>query len=160
MTATAMPCFAVRGLVRSYPGRTGKNARPAVVASDNIDLQIAPGEVFGLLGPNGAGKTSLVRQLIGLLTPDTGSVQLFGQEVTGRPDLVSRQVAYLAQTEPALEELSVRAAVDTTGRLRGLPRGEARQATARLLDELGLGSIADRPLTKLSGGQRRLAGAA
>jgi ABC-2 type transport system ATP-binding protein len=160
MTASATPCFAVRGLVRSYPGRTGKNARPAVVASDNIDLDIAPGLVFGLLGPNGAGKTSLVRQLIGLLTPDTGSVTLFGRPVTGRPDLVSRQVAYLAQTEPALDELSVRVAVDTTGRLRGLDKRAARKATDDLVDELAMGTIVDRPLAKLSGGQRRLAGVA
>ncbi|BEP15508.1 ABC transporter ATP-binding protein [Acidothermaceae bacterium B102] len=160
MTTTATPCFAVRGLVRSFPGRTGKNPSPAVVATDGVDLTIAQGQVYGLLGPNGAGKTSLVRQLIGLLTPDAGTVALFGHDVTGRPDLVSRQVAYLAQTEPALEELSVRAAVDTTGRLRGLPRSESRQATARLVDELGLGPIADRSLTKLSGGQRRLAGVA
>src|ERR1700712_1756424 len=132
MTATATPCFAVRGLVRSFPGRTGKNARPAVVASDHIDLQIGPGQVFGLLGPNGAGKTSLVRQLIGLLTPDSGEVQLFGEDVTGRPDLVSRRVAYLAQTEPALDELSVRTAVDTTGRLRGLSRQQATAAAAPL----------------------------
>ena len=160
MTASATPCFAVRGLVRSYPGRTGKNARAAVVASDNIDLDIAPGLVFGLLGPNGAGKTSLVRQLIGLLTPDTGSVTLFGRVVTGRPDLVSREVAYLAQTEPALDELSVRVAVETTGRLRGLDKRAARKATDDLVDELGLGPIVERPLAKLSGGQRRLAGVA
>ena len=66
---------------------------------------------------------------------------MFGHDVTGRPDLVSRQVAYLAQTEPALEELSVRAAVRTTGRLRGLPRDESRQATDRLVDELGLAGL-------------------
>ena len=160
MTASATPCFAVRGLVRSYPGRTGKNARPAVLASDQIDLQIGPGQVFGLLGPNGAGKTSLVRQLIGLLTPDNGTITLFGQDVTARPDLVSRQVAYLAQTEPALDELSVRVAVDTTGRLRGLPRQQAKQATDEVVAELGLGPIAERPLAKLSGGQRRLAAVA
>jgi ABC-2 type transport system ATP-binding protein len=160
MTASATPCFAVRGLVRTFKGRTGKNPTPPVVATDGVDLTVEQGQVFGLLGPNGAGKTSLVRQLIGLLTPDTGTVTLFGQDVTGRPDLVSRQVAYLAQTEPALEELSVRAAVDTTGRLRGLTRAEATTATSALLDELGLDPVADRPLAKLSGGQRRLAGVA
>ena len=160
MTTTATPCFAVRGLVRSYPGRSPRKAVPAVLATDNVDLTIAQGQVYGLLGPNGAGKTTLVRQLIGLLTPDEGTVALFGHDVTGRPDLVSRQVAYLAQSEPALDELSVRAAVDTTGRLRGLPRSESGQETDRLVDELGLGGFADRPITKLSGGQRRLAGVA
>ena len=160
MTATATTCFAVRGLVRSYPAGKGKNGGPAVLATDEVDLSVGAGQVFGLLGPNGAGKTSLVRQLIGLLTPDRGTVQLFGREVTGRPDLVSQQVAYLAQTEPALDELSVRVAVATTGRLRGLDKRGAQRCTDGLLDELGLDPIADRPLTKLSGGQRRLAGVA
>ena len=160
MTTTATPCFAVRGLVRSFPGRSSGKAVPAVLVTDHVDLTIEQGQVYGLLGPNGAGKTSLVRQLIGLLTPDEGTVALFGHDVTGRPDLVSRQVAYLAQTEPALDELSVRAAVDTTGRLRGLPRSESRQATEQLVEELGLMAFAERALTKLSGGQRRLAGVA
>ena len=160
MSVTATPCFAVRGLVRSYPGRTGKNPRPAVVATDHIDLTIEAGQVYGLLGPNGAGKTSLVRQLIGLLTPDAGSITMFGRDVTSRPDLVSRHVAYLAQTEPALDELTVRVAVDTTGRLRGLTRSESVPATNHLVSELGMESIADRPITRLSGGQRRLAGVA
>src|SRR5437868_5482895 len=136
MTATDLPCFAVRGLVRTFPGRSGKRPAAAVVATDHVDLDIAQDQVFGLLGPNGAGKTSLVRQLIGLLRPDTGTIGLFGRDVTGRPDLVSAQVAYLAQSEPALDELSVRVAVETTGRLRGLHRHEAAIATGVLGDEL------------------------
>jgi ABC-2 type transport system ATP-binding protein len=160
MTPSDQPCFAVRGLVRSYPGRTGKRPTDTVVATDDVDLDIPAGQVFGLLGPNGAGKTSLVRQLIGLLRPDSGSIALFGRDVTSRPELVSTQVAYLAQTEPALDELSVRVAIETTGRLRGLSRAEAATETGQLADELGLDGLLDRALTKLSGGQRRLAGVA
>ena len=117
--------------------------------------------MYGLLGPNGAGKTSLVRQLIGLLRRTAAASRCSASDVTGRPDLVSRHVAYLAQTEPALDELTVRVAVDTTARLRGLTRARATvSATDSLIAELGLESIADRPLTRLSGGQRRLAGVA
>jgi ABC-2 type transport system ATP-binding protein len=146
-------CFAVRGLVKRYPGGTAR-------ATDGIDLDVPRGEVFGLLGPNGAGKSTLVRQLTGLLTPDAGSVTLRGVPVAGRPELAARQVAYLAQDEPALAELPVATAIETTGRLRGLRRRAAATATAALLDELDLAALATTPLARLSGGQRRLAAVA
>jgi ABC-2 type transport system ATP-binding protein len=146
----ASPCFAVRSLVKRYPGRESR-------ASDAIDLDVPRGEVFGLLGPNGAGKSTLVRQLTGLLRPDAGTVTLLGTPVTGRADLVARHVAYLAQEEPALAELPVAVAVETTARLRGLRRAAAGTATTAVLAELDLTAVAGVPLTRLSGGQRRLA---
>ncbi|MFL6137624.1 MAG: ABC transporter ATP-binding protein [Frankiaceae bacterium] len=146
----APPCYAVRSLVKSYPGAD----RPA---NDGIDLDVPAGRVLGLLGPNGAGKSTLVRQLIGLLRPDRGTVELFGMPVAGRPELSSRYVAYLAQDEPALAELPVGTAIETTARLRGLGARRARAERDDLLAELGLAAVATKPLTALSGGQRRLA---
>src|SRR5450755_2735396 len=102
--------YVVSGLSKVYRAKSGD-----VTATDNIDLEVRRGEVFGLLGPNGAGKTSLVRQLIGLLRPDAGRIELFGRDVVAA----------------------------------------ARDA---VIDELGLGGFANRPIAKLSGGQRRLAG--
>jgi ABC-2 type transport system ATP-binding protein len=142
--------YQVRGLEKSYRGA-------AVPANQGIDLDVPAGEVFGLLGPNGAGKTTLVRQLVGLVRPDAGSLSLFGHDLVADRSVAARLVAYLAQDEPALAELPVRRAVETTARLRGVPRTEARRQAAELIDELGLAAIADAPLVRLSGGQRRLA---
>jgi ABC-2 type transport system ATP-binding protein len=144
----------VRGLTRSYPGP------PRVHALRDVDLDVGGGEVFGLLGPNGAGKTTLVRLLMGLTAPDRGRVSLFGRDVTGCASVASRLAAYLAQEQPALAELTVSMAVATTARLRGLHRPDADLATRAIVDELGLGPVADRRLGALSGGQRRLAGVA
>ncbi len=153
--ATAV-CCAVRDVVKSY--HVGRGAQATQVrANDGISLEIARGEVFGLLGPNGAGKSTLVRQLTGLLRPDSGSIEILGHDIVRRPDLAARLLAYLGQESTALDELTVRLAVETTARLRGLPTAAARAATAEVIDELGLGPIAARPLAKLSGGQRRLA---
>src|SRR3954471_7832545 len=100
----------------------------AAPANHDITIDVHSGEVFGLLGPNGAGKTTLVRQLAGLVRPDSGAIRLFGHDLTGQPRTAASYVAYLAQDEPALAELPVRVAVETTARLRGLPRREAGRA--------------------------------
>ncbi len=152
---TVMAAASVRTVAVSLAGL--RRHRGNVLATDDVSLEVLTGEVFGLLGPNGAGKTTLVRQLVGVLRPEAGRVALLGQDVTADPRAASRLLAYLAQDEPALNELPVGLAVETTGRLRGQSRRDARAQTADLLDELGLADVQERPLTKLSGGQRRLA---
>ena len=132
-------------------------SRGGVHANAGIDLEITAGEVFGLLGPNGAGKSTLVRQMIGLQRPDRGSIELFGRDIVADPSLAARYVAYLAQDEPALLELPVHLAVSTTARMRGLSRRAAVGAADDVVDELGLAAVATTPMTRLSGGQRRLA---
>jgi len=148
----AVPAVVVTGLRRSHRSRRGE-----VLANDGIDLTVGQGEVFGLLGPNGAGKSTLVRQLVGVLRPDAGQVTLLGHDITATPAAAARLVAYLAQDETALHELPVGVAIETTGRLRGLSRRAAGAARDGLLEELDLTAVATRPLSTLSGGQRRLA---
>lgn len=151
---------AVRGLTKTYPARRGRRgvpAAPEVRATDGVELDVRHGEIFGLLGPNGAGKSTLVRQLTGLMRPDRGSVRILGHDIVAHPERAARILAYLGQESTALDELTVSLAAETTGRLRGLTRGQARAERDAVLDELGLAPIAGRPLKKLSGGQRRLA---
>jgi ABC-2 type transport system ATP-binding protein len=151
--AEGVAAFTVRGLTKAYRTRAG-----AVEANRGIDLTVRAGELFGVLGPNGAGKTTLIRQLVGLSKPDAGSIALFGRDVGGRRLLVADVVAYLPQDDAALADLTPSAALAITGRLRGLSRAQATEAAAAIVDELGLGAFAGRPIGKLSGGQRRLAG--
>ncbi|MGW2276887.1 ABC transporter ATP-binding protein [Streptomyces sp. NPDC001770] len=151
---------AVRDLVKTYPavrGRRGTPAVPEVRATDGITLEVRGGEIFGLLGPNGAGKSTLVRQLTGLMRPDSGSVEVLGHDLVRHPERASRLIGYLGQESTALDELTVALAAETTGRLRGLAVRDARAERDAVLEELGLTELAGRPLKKLSGGQRRLA---
>lgn len=150
----------VRDLVKTYPAARGGRGRPAtpeVRATDGVSLEVRGGEIFGLLGPNGAGKSTLVRQLTGLMRPDSGSVEVLGHDLVRHPDRAARLIGYLGQESTALDELTVALAAETTGRLRGLTARDARAARDAVLDELGIGDLAARPLKKLSGGQRRLA---
>lgn len=150
----------VRDLVKTYPasrGRRGAPATPEIRATDGVDLEVRQGEIFGLLGPNGAGKSTLVRQLTGLMRPDSGSVEVLGHDLVRHPDRAARLLAYLGQESTALDELTVSLAAETTARLRGLDVPAARAQRDAVLEELGLTELAARPLKKLSGGQRRLA---
>ncbi|THA27885.1 ABC transporter ATP-binding protein [Streptomyces sp. RKND-216] len=154
------PAVRTTGLVKTYPAsraRRGAPATPAVRASDGVTLTVGRGEIFGLLGPNGAGKSTLVRQLTGLLRPDVGAVEVLGHDLVRHPERAARLLAYLSQHSTALDELTVALAVETTGRLRGMGAHEARRSRDAVLEELELGPLAGRPLSKLSGGQRRLA---
>ncbi|MEU1007952.1 ABC transporter ATP-binding protein [Streptomyces sp. NPDC005890] len=150
----------VRGLGKTYPavrGRRGTPGTPEVRATDGVELDVRRGEIFGLLGPNGAGKSTLVRQVTGLLRPDTGSVEILGHDIVRHPERAARILAYLGQQSTALDELTVSLAAETTGRLRGLDVRRARAERDAVLEELGLTPIAGRALKMLSGGQRRLA---
>ncbi|WP_228984964.1 ATP-binding cassette domain-containing protein, partial [Streptomyces sp. DH12] len=142
---------AVRGLTKTYPavrGRRGVPATPEVRATDDVALDIGRGEIFGLLGPNGAGKSTLVRQMTGLMRPDRGSVEILGHDIVRHPERASRILAYLGQESSALDDLTVSLAAETTGRLRGLAARQARAERDDVLDELGLGALASRPLRK------------
>jgi ABC-2 type transport system ATP-binding protein len=151
--AVSAAAVEARGVEKTYRGGAGVRVR----ANDGIDLEIGAGEVFGLLGPNGAGKSTFVRQIVGLVTPDAGSVRVLGRDVREDRSWPSRCIAYLAQDESALMELPVRVAVETTARLRGVQRRDAARTATAVLDELDLGEVRDRPIARLSGGQRRLA---
>lgn len=72
----AEPLLKVDGLTKRFGG---------VVASDGVNLDVRPGELHAIIGPNGAGKTTLIGQLTGELTPDSGSVQFNGQDITQLP---------------------------------------------------------------------------
>ena len=68
--------LSVQGLVKSFGG---------ILATDNLDLDIQPGEIHAIIGPNGAGKTTLINQLSGELIPDKGSIHFGGVDVTWEP---------------------------------------------------------------------------
>jgi ABC-2 type transport system ATP-binding protein len=148
-TSRAVACLRVEGLTRGHG---------TVLANRDITLSVAAGEIFGILGPNGAGKTTLVRQLVGLLRPDSGRIMLFGRPLDR--GLAGRAIAYLPQEDSALADIPVGLAVETTARLRGLSAPAARAARDGVLEELGLGAVAERAPVRLSGGQRRLAAVA
>jgi ABC-type multidrug transport system ATPase subunit len=139
----------VRELTKRYPGGT--------LANDALSLRVERGEVFGLLGPNGAGKTTLVLQVLGLLKPTSGAIEVEGIDVLAHPERVKRVSGYMPQARVAMRGLEVWRALHVTGRLRGLDDAAARGQAAALIGRLGLDEHRNTFLDRLSGGLTRVA---
>jgi ABC-2 type transport system ATP-binding protein len=77
-----------------------------ILAVDNVDLSIKPGEIFGLLGPNGSGKSTSLKMLLGLVQPDSGSVNVLGNDVQRDPVAVKRLVGYVPESPRLYEFLT------------------------------------------------------
>jgi iron complex transport system ATP-binding protein len=125
-------------------------------------LALAPGEVLCLLGANGAGKSTLLKIMLGLLTPRQGSVAMDGRPLAafGRRAL-AQVVAYVPQMHAApfpytVSEVALMGRLPANGLFRA-PSDADRAAVQKVLEHLGIGGLADRPYTEVSGGERQLA---
>ena len=134
--------------------RYGRRGAPVL---NGVDLTLARGEIGILLGRNGSGKTTLFRNILGLCTPDSGSIRLDGLEMTSlSPRRRARYIACVPQ-DICFGALTVFDSV-LLGRLSrfGLQAGAADHAAAsQVLEELGLSALSDRNVTELSGGERQ-----
>ncbi len=126
-----------------------------------IGLHVDPGETVALLGPNGSGKSTALEVTAGLLVPGAGRVELEGRVLTdvgpGRPGTRvaphERRTALLGQEALLFPHLDALENVAFGPRSAGVPRGTAREAAQRWLDEVGVGDLAHRRPGQLSGGQ-------
>jgi ABC-2 type transport system ATP-binding protein len=141
--------YNIQGITKTYPDQP----QPA---NKGISLQIREGEIFGFLGDNGAGKSTLVKQMVNLLTSDSGSTILFGQAVDVDPLYAALHEGYMPQSGAALNSLTVGEALYFTAYLRGMSRSDAQTERERLLALWDLEEIRNKPPDKLSGGQKRL----
>lgn len=131
-----------------------------VTALDGIDLTIGTG-LFGLLGPNGAGKSTLMRIFCTLLIPTAGRVTVCGHDVVRERTAVRRLFGYLPQEFGAWRLHRVEEVLDTLALLSGLRDRKPRQQRVReVLAAVGLETVADRKVKKLSGGMVRRLGVA
>ncbi|MGE0712297.1 MAG: ABC transporter ATP-binding protein [Planctomycetota bacterium] len=126
-----------------------------IEALRGVSFRVEPGETFGLLGHNGAGKSTLAKLLGGLLRPDRGRVEVAGIDVAKDPLGARARFGYLPEESVLYEELSAREHLELFADLRLVPRAEARERAARLLDFLDLKDAADRPVGGYSRGMRR-----
>ena len=117
-----------------------------------LDLEIPRGTIYGLLGPNGSGKTTTIRMIMGILNPDEGSVDLFGQD----PDRTRRtRVGYLPEERGVYKKMTVIGLLEFLAEIRGVARREARKTAMHWLERLELESWADKKVEDLSKGMQQ-----
>src|SRR5215216_6130908 len=126
----------------------------AVTAVDHVDLEIAAGEFFSMLGPSGSGKTTVLRLIAGFEQPTSGSIELFGDDVTKRAPF-DRDVNTVFQDYALFPHMNVVENVAYGLRVRGMGRTERRTRALEALASVRLEKFADRKPSQLSGGQRQ-----
>src|SRR6185369_7992619 len=106
-------------------------------------ISVSEGQVVGLLGPNGAGKTTSFYMIVGLISPDSGSVKIDDEDITHLPmyQRARRGISYLPQEPSVFRKLSVEENLMAILETLPLRAGERRERMERLLDQLGLGKV-------------------
>lgn len=152
------PILKVRGLIKRFGG---------LLATDNVTLDVHPGEIHALIGPNGAGKTTLISQLVGELKQDSGTIELEGRDIGALP--TARRIHLgLARTFQIVSLLPEYTVIDNVAiaiqirqghsfRFWGNVRREQalRDSAFGFLDDMGLGARADELVANLSHGEQK-----
>ncbi len=154
----ADPLLRVENLVRRFGG---------IVATDNLSLEVVPGELHAIIGPNGAGKTTLISQLTGQLMPNSGAIHFAGRDVTRLPSYRrsrlglarSFQITSLLPDFTAADNVALAAQAHDGHSFYfwGNARKEKhlRDAARSALKRVGLEARADVPVSELSHGEQR-----
>ncbi|WP_456670828.1 ABC transporter ATP-binding protein [Bradyrhizobium sp. USDA 3240] len=152
------PLLRVDNLVRRYGG---------ITATDNLSMEVIPGELHAIIGPNGAGKTTLISQLTGQVMPNSGTICFAGRDVTSLPSYKrsrlglarSFQITSLLKDFSAIDNVALAAQAHDGHSFRfwGNARKERQlRDTARAaLERVGLGKRADIVVSQLSHGEQR-----
>jgi ABC-2 type transport system ATP-binding protein len=146
------PAVATQGLTRRFGD---------LIAVQDVNLSVAPGQFFGFLGPNGAGKSTTIKMLTGLLAASSGSIQVLGLDLAKNSVEVKRQIGVVPEGMALFGRLTGAEYLNFVGRMYGLDRETAAKRTAELLDFM---QLAEQPKTLVTdyshGMQKKLALAA
>jgi len=147
-----LPALRLVGLRKQF-------GRPAV---DGLDLLVRRGEFYALLGPNGAGKTTTLRLVTGLLTPDAGTIEVMGVDMTAAPAAAKAKLAYLPDEPMLYGKLKPFEYLEFVAGLWGVTAQDAEPRARELLDWLDLSQHAHELTEGFSRGMKQklaLAGA-
>jgi ABC-2 type transport system ATP-binding protein len=160
LTATRSEVLRTPGrdaLVAEAVTKTFKSSREGLRrAVDNVSLRVLRGEIYGLLGANGSGKSTLIRMFSTLLTPDEGSVRVFGLDIRDDEVAVKRLINRVSVEASFFKKLSAMENLVYSARLYGVGPDESRGKALAILRRLGVDmDRVDEPLEQLSRGMQQ-----
>ena len=141
--------LALGGVTCAFAQRGGSGERYTAVR--DVDLAIGAGEFVSIVGPTGCGKSTLLNVAAGLLAPSSGTVDVFGERLTG----INRRAGYMFQAEALMPWRDALGNVTAGLQFRGVDGREAAERGREWLARVGLEGFADRYPHQLSGGMRK-----
>jgi len=127
-------------------------------AVNDVSFNVKKGEVFGFLGPNGSGKTTVIRMLMGLITPTSGTGKVLGYDISKNIQDIKEQIGYMSQKFSLYEDLTVEENLDFYGGAYGIPHDKLSQRKKEILKMADLEGRENMITSNLSGGwKQRLA---
>jgi lipooligosaccharide transport system ATP-binding protein len=144
-----MDIITAQNLIKEYKDFNGFRA------VDSIAFAIRQGECFGFLGPNGAGKTTVMRIISCFMPPTSGTVTVFGKDVTSGPSAIKSRLGIMPQEDNLDPDLSVTENLVMYARYFDIEKKEGRRRAGGLLEFAELRDKANVKIDKLSGGMKR-----
>src|SRR5438105_1836378 len=141
------PAIRVSDVTKVFPAPF---RRRRVIALQDLNLEIAPGEIYGLLGPNGSGKSTTLKIILGLIEPTHGNVHIFGRDNSAVA--VRRDIGFLPENAYFHKFLTGAETLRFHAKLSGLSARESRPRITELLETVGLARAADARLSTYSKG--------
>ena len=126
-----------------------------LTAVDRLNLEVAPGEIFGLVGPDGAGKTTTLRLMCGLMAPDQGQVLIDGRDAARETDVVRDHIGYMAQRFGLYPDLTVDENMFFYADLFGITGRDREDLLPGLLHMTRMAPFRTRQAGRLSGGMKQ-----
>src|SRR6476620_9065064 len=121
-------------------------------AVDNISFDVRAGRVFGFLGPNGAGKTTTIRMIVGITAPDEGSIELFGQKISGR---LQDRIGYLPEERGLYKKMKIFEQLRYFAALKDVPQKIADERMDFWLERMNLKEWKNKKANDLSKGMQQ-----
>jgi len=138
-----MPILEIHNIIKQYG---------TYVAVNNVSFSVEQGNIYGILGPNGAGKTTTIRMIMNIIAPDSGSINLFGQQMSD--DLKSR-IGYLPEERGLYKKMKVINILMFLGELHGMKKDAAEASALKWLEKLQLSENKDSRVDELSKGMQQ-----
>ena len=133
----------IKGVTKQYDG---------VTAVDDLSLEIAPGGIYGLLGPNGAGKTTTIRMIMGIIKPDEGRIEVFGEPFSERS---KDRIGYLPEERGLYRKMKVLDHIVFLGEIKGVPSRTASERALAWIERLELSGWEQKTVESLSKGMQQ-----
>ena len=126
-----------------------------LLALDNLNLRIEPGEFFAFLGPNAAGKTTTIKLLTGLLSPTSGTATICGYDIQKNPLEAKRRIGYIPDVVEFYDKLTPMEFMAFIAELFEVDRGAASERTPKLMEQFSLIPYGKQRIENLSHGTRQ-----